>query len=459
MGIYVPPRGSTVPGKLRVVAGAALLSSAIVIPGKALAVPSFARQTGFPCAQCHTLAFGPALTPYGRQFKLTGYTAGKGEHPMPVALMMQGGFSHTEAAQPQAPAPHYATNDNLSVDQVSLFLATRLTEHVGLFSQATYSGEQRHFSWDNTDLRYARLLSLFGTDEVAGISINNNPTVQDLWNSTPAWGFPYITSPLLPSPSASPVISGALAQLVLGATAYTMIHEQFYLEGGMYRGLSDRWLNNVGLYSTSNPHVQGVAPYWRAAYQRVSGSRYFSLGTFGMNVRMQSNPSIADTDRFTDIGFDAVYQLSGEGDTGVLANASYIHERQDLEATFRSGGSMSPSHHLDVLKVDASYVYRQTLSAGAGVFDTKGDADPTFYSPAPLTGSASGAPASRGYILQFEYVPFGKKGSWAAPWVNVRLGVQYTGYVRFNGGTSNYDAFGRSSRQNNSLFMFVWAAF
>ena len=24
-----------------------------------------------------------------------------------------------------------------------------------------------------------------------GLSLNNNPTVQDLWNSTPAWGFPY----------------------------------------------------------------------------------------------------------------------------------------------------------------------------------------------------------------------------------------------------------------------------
>jgi hypothetical protein len=27
------------------------------------------------------------------------------------------------------------------------------------------------------------------------------------------------------------------------------------------------------------------------------------------------------------------------------------------------------------------------------------------------------------------------------------------------GGTSNYDAFGRSSGQNNSLFLFLWMAF
>jgi hypothetical protein len=82
---------------------------------------------------------------------------------------------------------------------------------------------------------------------VVGISVNNNPTVQDLCNSTPAWAYPYIGSGLAPGPSAAPVIADALAQGVLGATAYTMIHDHLYLEAGAYRGLSDHWLGNVGL--------------------------------------------------------------------------------------------------------------------------------------------------------------------------------------------------------------------
>ena len=57
--------------------------------------------------------------------------------------------------------------------------------------------------------------------------------------------------------------------------------------------------------------------------------------------------------------------------------------------------------------------------------------------------------------MQFEYVPLGKMTSWGRPWVNLRVGVQYTGYLRFNGGTSNYDGFGRSASQNNSLFLFI----
>jgi hypothetical protein len=71
----------------------------------------------------------------------------------------------------------------------------------------TYSGEKRPTNWDNTDVRYARTISLVGTDAVVGLSINNNPTVQDLWNSTPAWGYPYITSALVPGAAADPIIA------------------------------------------------------------------------------------------------------------------------------------------------------------------------------------------------------------------------------------------------------------
>src|SRR5579871_264350 len=157
------------------------------------ALPSFARQTGMPCSQCHTLSFGPGLTAYGRQFKLNGYTFGEGEHPMPIAFMLQGGFSHTDTAQPEPAAPHFGPQDNVSVDQVSGFFGGRITDHSGAFVQVTYSGEDRNLAWDNTDVRYARAISLASMDAVVGLSLNNNPTVQDLWNSTPAWGFPYIS--------------------------------------------------------------------------------------------------------------------------------------------------------------------------------------------------------------------------------------------------------------------------
>lgn len=427
---------------------------------EATALPSFASQTGMPCSQCHTLSYGPALTQYGREFKLNGYTWGDADSRMPLALMVQGGFSHVAEQLPEAPAPHYATDDNFSLDQVSLFFGGRLSEHAGAFAQVTYSGSDRHTSWDNTDIRYARTISLAGADAVVGLSINNNPTVQDLWNSTPAWGFPYITSPLVPGAAASPIISGYLAQLVLGATVYTMIHDAVYLEAGVYHGLSDRWLGNLGPGADANPHVQGVAPYWRAAYQWSNNdTHYFSVGTFGMDVTLQPDPTLPDTDHYTDVAFDATYQYTGSHGGAVSVDASLIHEKQRLAATFNAGGSASPDDHLDVASLDTSYMYRQTWGVGVGLFDTRGNSDATLYSPGSLTGSNSGSPDTRGYTVQLEYVPFGKMDSIARPWVNLRVGIQYTGYLRFNGGAANYDGSGRSASQNNSLFVFYWMAF
>ena len=58
----------------------------------AWAVPSYARQTGYPCVKCHVGAFGPQLTPYGIKFKINGYT--ETDHKgfkIPVAAMVMAG--------------------------------------------------------------------------------------------------------------------------------------------------------------------------------------------------------------------------------------------------------------------------------------------------------------------------------------------------------------------------------
>ena len=49
-----------------------LVVVAVFLSGNAQAVPSYARQTGMPCAGCHTTP--PELTPFGRNFKINGYT-------------------------------------------------------------------------------------------------------------------------------------------------------------------------------------------------------------------------------------------------------------------------------------------------------------------------------------------------------------------------------------------------
>src|SRR5271168_808800 len=109
-----------------------LLSAWLGFATQALAVPSFADQTGQPCAACHVGAFGPQLKPYGRDFKLHGYTASDGQdHGLPLAFTTLESFSHTQAAQPGGAAPGFAANNNFALDQVSLYYAGRVTSWLG----------------------------------------------------------------------------------------------------------------------------------------------------------------------------------------------------------------------------------------------------------------------------------------------------------------------------------------
>ncbi len=254
------------------------------------------------------------------------------------------------------------------------------------------------------------------------------------------------------------MIAGGLGQLVLGATAYAMVDDHLYLEAGAYRGLSDRWLRNVGLTADDNPHVNGLAPYWRAAWQVDKKQNYFSVGVFGLNTKLQPDPSVPQEDKFNDVGVDATYQFTDGSRNNFSANLLLVHEKQTLDASFGAGGSASNSNHLNTLGLDLTYAYNQTWVGSVGLFNTSGSTDTGLYAPGPDSGSNNGSPNSRGYVLGLEYVPFGKADSFASPWLNLRLGLQYTGYTRYNGGTSNYDGFGRSAGDNNTLFAFFWAA-
>ena len=101
----------------------------------ALAVPSFARQTGQDCAACHIGSYGPQLTPYGMKFKMGGYTESDGkEGHIPLSAMLVQSFTNTKKDQSTEPAPHFKTNNNASLQEVSVFVAGRVNDNIGGFS-------------------------------------------------------------------------------------------------------------------------------------------------------------------------------------------------------------------------------------------------------------------------------------------------------------------------------------
>jgi len=71
---FLRPKNSTcLLASLLTLTAVMLLTSSV-----AEAVPSFSRQLRASCSQCHTQSFGPNLTPFGRDFKMGGYTMQEG---------------------------------------------------------------------------------------------------------------------------------------------------------------------------------------------------------------------------------------------------------------------------------------------------------------------------------------------------------------------------------------------
>jgi hypothetical protein len=412
---------------------------------------------GVPCATCHTLAFGPALTPFGRYFKLHAYALGN-QKTIPLSADLIASFTHTAENQPAA--PRFSANDNAALDDVDLYLAGKIAPHLGALAQVSYDGIAHHTSLGLLDVRYAQDFAPGGVGTLLGLSLNNFPTVQDPWNSTYAWQFPFPATRLANEPAPFLQINGAFATQTLGATAYTLIDDLVYLEAGGYRKMSDRLQSDVGIPSPAAEHgIDGTAPYWRAALQRTSGSHYASLGIIGFAPHAQSPGERAlGTDNYTDIGYDATYQFANGGPHTFNFNASYVQEQQRLFATTALGGSDTVANHLNALNISAQYAYQQTHSVTVAYFDTVGNSNLALYGPSAWFGSANGSPDSSGFIFQLEFIPFGKADSFARPFLNLRIGLQYTDYTRFNGGISNYDGFGHSARDNNTLFIFLWLA-
>jgi hypothetical protein len=453
-------------------AGTALVTIAaglVLYTPEAPALPSYARQTDQPCATCHT-AF-PELTPYGRAFKLGGYTAGgtrcgdgsarSDETQVPLAVMTEPVTNtnvRSKLAQPD-------NNNFTTVQQTSLFVGGQIYCDLGAFVQMTYDRPGVTFSWDNTDIRYSRTGTINGTDIVYGITANNNPTVQDVWNTIPAWAFPYISSEIAPTPAASTMLQGTWAGRVGGTGAYVWINNMVYVEFTAYGALDPRTLTTLGVDPTGGPRFDGAAPYWRLAIEKTWDKNSLMVGTFGMfanvtpvgnspsgNLSALSFPGFRDP--FTDIGVDAQYQYIG--DTHIFTvRASYIMERQKLNGEFANGFSSNLVDTLNAFNASASYIYDRTISFTTGYFSISGSTDPLLYST-----STTGSPNSAGWVFDLAYLPFSKGGPDLWPWFNGRIGVTYTHYDKFDGSTNNVDMIpGLKASGNDTLFLYTWFAF
>ena len=434
---------------LALLAGSALLAA---MPS-AQAVPSYARQTGSECAACHVGSYGPQLTPYGIRFKINGYTdTDGGNGKIPLSAMMVVNATRTAKDAPEADKiDHFKTNDNVAMQEASLFVAGKLADNIGSFVQVTYSGVDRKYSLDQADIRYARQLKLGDKEMTVGLSLNSNPTLTDPFNTLGQWRFPYTASDFNGGYGPSPLVE-SLGGGVMGANAYAFYDDSFYAEYGLYNNLSRKALNTFNTDDLGK--FKGLGNYLRLAYFKDRKRDNFSIGLLGFSADIQPDRSALGTpDRYRDLGIDASYQYLGNRRHIFTANASYVREWQHLD--FSLAGADSTRNSLNQLRVAGSYHYDQTWGATVGLFDSRGKRNAALN-----PDSLNGKPNTTGYILQADWTPWGKESSWGTPWANVRLGIQYTGYSRFMGGSSYLDSEGneRRARDNNTPMLFLWTS-
>jgi hypothetical protein len=427
----------------------------------AQAVPSFARQTGVACEACHTVF--PELTHFGRLFKANGYvldtrtqvkdvTAERQEMLSlaslpPLSLMIQASYTQLAKVLPDSAGHGSAQNGAVAVpQQVSLFYAGKIAPNLGAFLQLTYENDSGTIGIDNADIRYARTVLLADDQSlIYGLSLNNNPTVQDLWNSTPAFGFPYAASGSAPGSAYATQIDGTRGQDVAGLTAYAFWKESLYGELGLYRSAKQGTASPLD--STSPGGVlASSAPYWRVAYEHNWGAHSLEGGLYGANFKIY--PDLGQgygqelrgpSDHYRDVAYDLQYQYIGDRDL-ITVTATHITEKQTLDASFNASIAGQAANSLDTTRAFATYYYQRKIGGTAGVFRTHGSTDSLL---------APHSPDTQGWVAELNYMP----------WLNTKFAVQYTAFSKFSGLSTNYDGAGRSARDNNTLYVSAWLSY
>ena len=449
------------------------------IAGHSQAVPTFARQTGQSCVACHAGGQFPELTPYGRIFKLTGYTIGSQGNPFSGMLVsdLTRNRNNVDAnyVSPATSSTIASQNNIPIVDFGSVFIAGKLTDNMGGFVQITYSvydhqdnsGNWRgHLGLDNTDLRYANRFLNSTNDLILGVTVHNSPGVQDVWNSTATWGYPYVSSnggasAFAGLPITTKLEDGTLASQAAGVGGYAYWNKTVYLELTGYQTATGFWKflsQGYKLGDQNNPLIysQGVSPYMRLAFTHEWKDQSLMLGWVGMNTNLYQMsadtglPQFGPVTHYQDQGVDAQYQYLLDPHT-VTAHFRYIRENINDDTNTNSN-----SNYLNSLYAKVTYIYRNQYGADVAYKSVKGSTDNNAYntslSPAGYSyaSSALSSPSSTLWTPEIFWLPV----------QNMRIGLQYNLFTEYLGASTHYDVnSSRNASDNNSAFLYAWFAF
>ena len=469
------------------------------------AIPTFARQTSQSCVACHVGGQFPELTPYGRLFKLTGYTMGERTSPFAVtAVASMASVANTTKSDTAAAGvstsnsgSDFYQNNVPIVATASLFTAGKVTDNIGAFVQVTYDpyasanadgSSSGRTQADNMDLRYADRIVTKQSDLIWGVSINNNPSVTDVWNTAPAW-MQYVPGA---SPSShqftdanTPYPGLGAGGNLAGVSAYAYWNQTWYGELGFYTTADGAArVFSAGIDDSQVTRLSGTNPYWRFAYTKNWGASSLMVGTVGMLANVfdgSTNPGDPNAySQIRNLGLDTQYQYILDPLT-ITAQASYMQQSNYYSANTMAAGAayqfyladgstpvapISPSDTFNTFRAKLAFTYKARYGGSLSYFNLTGTTNTLNQTSGyeqgggvlsaangggstRVTGNFTGKPDTSGETIEAFFLPI----------QNLRLGVQYTFYDKFNGSSTNYDGLGRDASDNDTLYLYAWLAF
>jgi len=455
-------------------------SALTLISAPAQAVPSFARQTGLACEACHTIP--PELTPFGRRFKLNAYTmttkppliSDIDDHKrntvwltdIPgMSILLQATYDHWNRPPPDtAVAGANAQSDTFQFpQQTSIMYGGAISDHLGAWLQLTYLQNTGTLGIDNNDVRYADHTQ--NNDWLWGVTLNNNPSFQDVWNTGEAYRIPYFPTQTLWSATAPiggtgprvPIFT-TFAGFAAGLGGYAWYKDSFYLEFSEYHSAKSGSIQSAeestNLFAGGGT-IDTFAPYWRAAYEYDWGYNSAMIGTSGMYVKFvpsvvppgttpPQTVSPGNYNKYTDVSFDWQYQYNGRHNAFTFLG-HYTHETEDNNPGLVPTYFSNPTDHLNALAVTGEYYYDRTYGGMINFVRTTGTPDPAF-------NGGNGSPGNQFEVFELDYLP----------WFNFRLLLQYNLYNVVNNNQNPFILHASTNPKasdNNTWVVGLWMDF
>jgi hypothetical protein len=224
-----------------------------------------------------------AATRWGRFFKLAGYTAGKplidreGVNFVPLGLLGQAGI--TWAVQPNDAQGNPVVTQNGTPEAYGFTaeLGSKITDWAGVFAE--YGVSNTFPGWKAAtgpiDIRATHFFSVGNHELLVGIDSNNDPSVQDVWNTVPVGGYPFYGSPEAPGAPGGPMIS-SLGQETGSIGMYALFDRQFYVELSEYSvGKGFYSFMNGGIsYATGAQYLKGFNPTGGLIGRKIMGPTF-----------------------------------------------------------------------------------------------------------------------------------------------------------------------------------------